>query len=285
MKIRKAIIPAAGTGTRFLPITATINKEMLPILTRPVIDYVVEDCINAGIEEIIFVVRKGDTQIRDFYTENTTTLRYLESNKKEEKYLEHLARISSVIFTFVEQEIGPDKPYGTSIPLKLCYEHVKDEPRFAVLMGDDFIFYKNGKSLLNEMNMLLTEASAQGVITCREIPWETVSRYGVVEFEERSTYKFMTNIVEKPVITEATSNLANVSKYLLTPDIFEFIFVQQPDPILNEYLLTTPLLAYAQSQNIAILIPSGEYMDCGTPDGWLAANDYIHSAKNSNLIK
>ena len=138
MKITKAIIPVAGYGTRFLPITKTINKTMLPVLNRPVVDYVVEDCVKAGIKDILFVILPGEIQLRDYYSRNQKLEDYLLDRKAQDKY-EAIADVhKQANFHFIEQP--QDGRYGSAIPVLLGQEFIEHDEAFLVYMGDDFIF-------------------------------------------------------------------------------------------------------------------------------------------------
>lgn len=276
MKINKAIITAAGYGSRFLPISSAIQKEMLPILNRPLIDYVVEDCIKADIKEIIFVVSEHNRQIVDYYQDQPHMQRYLEKFGKEELKDKLPQFHQQVKFQFVNQ--ADHDQYGTAVPVKLCHDLVKDEDAFLVLMGDDFVYTPNGSSEVTRMIKLFTKSEAQGLITCIQRPREDLHKYGIAEITPENGYRFLTNLVEKPTTGTAPSDLANISKYIFTPDILPIIANQQLDSQLGELLITDSVLQLAKEKRVVVYTPQGIYLDGGYLLGWLKAN--LTVAKN-----
>lgn len=270
MKIKKAIITSAGFGTRFLPITKTIQKEMLPILNRPLVDYVVEDCIKAGITEIIFVISEHNTQLLHFYRENKRLYNYLERMNKVDKYalVSHLH--TQAEYTFVRQ--NDDEVYGTATPVRLAKDHVKDEDAFLVFMGDDFIFNADGTSEAQRMIETFSQSGAHGLATCIQRPQDVLHKYGIAEIREANGHTFLTNLVEKPEPGAAPSSLANISKYIFTPEIFDIIENQTLNEASGELYITDSITTLAQTQPVAIHQPTGEYLDGGYVMGWLKAN-------------
>jgi len=270
MKIKKALIPAAGFGTRFFPITKTIQKEMLPILSRPLIDYVVEDCIKAGVEEIVFVIKPTDTQIKDFYSESESMKSYLKRMKKMEKYEKIKDLHTKAKFNFVFQT---DKdPYGTATPIKLAKDYVKDEDAFLVFMGDDFIFNRDGSSEAKKMIENFSSGDYVGLANFVPKPAEEIEKYGVAKYREEKGKKLLEDIVEKPKREEAPSNLANISKYIFTPEIFEILDRQKINEKRGELEITDSLFGLLEKGDVVIHEPEGEYLDGGDVWLWLKAN-------------
>ena len=190
MKITKAVITCAGFGTRFLPISKTIQKEMLPILNRPTIDYVIEDCIKAGITDIIIVMNAHNYQPLHYYRENLRLEKYLQKTGKSELYKQIKQVSDKANFHFVKQT--DQDPYGTSIPIKLAKQHVKDESAFLYLTGDDFIYFKDeNRCLISELIELFQTSQAKAAITCLEIPQEEVYRYGVAEVKQENGFNYL----------------------------------------------------------------------------------------------
>ncbi len=270
MKITKALIACAGFGTRFLPITKTIQKEMLPILDRPIIDYVVEDCVKAGIEEIVFVISEHNQQLIHFYRENTRLKNYLDKMGKSDKYalVEHLH--SQVKISFVRQ--SDKSTYGTATPVLAAEDHFKNEEAFLVFMGDDFIYNADGFSEARAMIELYQKSGAQALATCLEKEESVLHKYGIAETRTDGTYTYLTNLVEKPAPGTAPSNLANISKYIFTPAVFDVIKTQQPNPSNGELYITDTITQIAQDNPAVIYTPQGEYLDGGYVAGWLKAN-------------
>lgn len=270
MKIKKAIITCAGFGTRFLPISKTIQKEMLPVLDRPIIDYVVEDCVKAGIEEIIFVVSEYNRQLAHFYSENQRIHNYLAQNKKLDLY-EKISKLhTKANFHFVRQK--DTDLYGTAMPVILAKDYVKDEEAFLVLMGDDFIYQPGERSEISMMIEAFEKSGAKGLITCIEKPTELLNKYGVVKSRIDGDFKFMEEIVEKPELGEAPSNLANISKYIVGPEIWPILEKQTIDPKSGELYITDTIQALAKLEKVLVYAPQGEYFDGGYLLGWLMAN-------------
>jgi UTP--glucose-1-phosphate uridylyltransferase len=282
MNIKKAVITSAGFGTRFLPITKTIQKEMLPILNRPLVDYVVEDCIKAGITEIIFVISEHNTQLIHFYQENQRLYNYLKKMNKLAMYEQVRHLHEQATFTFVRQK--DDEVYGTATPVKLVKEHLKDDDAFIVFMGDDFIFNADGSSEAQRMIDVFNSSGARGLATCVEKPNEVLHKYGIAEIRKENGYTFLTNLVEKPAPGTAPSNLVNMSKYIFTPEIFDIIDSQSVNPSSGELYITDSITQLSQKQPVVIHTPSGEYLDGGYVMGWLRANLVI-AKSNPELAK
>ncbi len=275
MKIRKAVITAAGYGTRFFPVTKTIQKEMISILNRPLVDYVVEDCLKAGIEEIIFVVKETDTQIRHFYSESQEIKAYLERMNKLDKYPELEKLHTKAKYTFVIQR--PSDPYGTATPLKLVKEHVYDEEAFLMFMGDDFIYNRDDSSEAEKMIKHFEISKAKALATFVPRPDELLHKYGIARVRKDADYEYLIDIVEKPEPGTAPSNLSNISKYIFTSEIFEVLENQQLNLEHNELFITDTVTAFAQNNPVVAYATQGEFIDSGFVEGWLKANLLIAS--------
>lgn len=275
MNCTKAIIPIAGYGTRRLPITKVVEKAMLPILNRPVIDYVVEDCIKAGITDIYFVVSQGSTQIRDYYKHAPALEAYLKASGKDEM-ISQITPPKDVRFTFVEQPTGAGAKHGTTIPVWLCREYIKPDEHILVLMGDDFIYNSDGSS---EVARLIKEVELTGSGSCMlgvEVPHETVGKYGVIAMHNDGDHYVFDHIQEKPSIDEAQSNFINISKFIFEASFFEYLDKAVQKEESGEYLITDPLNAYVQDGNrLGVLPISGKYLDSGTVENWLEANNFV----------
>lgn len=266
-RVTKAIIPVAGWGTRRLPITKAIEKCMLPIGNRPLVDYVVQDCLRAGINEIYFVVGEDSTQLRDYYRSNINLKDYLIRNDKQDM-LPLIAPLEGVKLHFIVQP-GYGK-YGTAIPVALAASQLPAGESAVVLMGDDFIYTTDGSS---ETARLIAAAGEGSAMLGVEVSRESVSHYGVIEKDANN--KFV-RIVEKPSPEEAPSNLINVSKYVLDAvalqQIMNFAETKQD----GEYYITDPINAYvAQGGEIAVVPAAGQYLDGGSVEGWLHANNIV----------
>lgn len=276
MNCTKAIILVAGYGTRRLPVTKAIEKSMLPILNRPVVDYVVEDCIKAGITDIYFVVNKDAVQIRNYYGRNIVLEEYLAAHKKQ-RLASSVLPPKQATFHYVEQDTASDAPYGTAVPVMLCREFINPGEHFLVLTGDDFVFNADGSS---EIKRLMKAAGSKSAMLGVEVPETMVSNYGVIASHEVDGHLVYDAIQEKPSIEEAESNLINISKYVLPAAFYEYldkIMQSQPNPS-GEYYIIDALNAFAQDGNeICVMRAQGEYLDSGTVENWLYANQYIAS--------
>lgn len=277
MNIKKAVIASAGFGTRFLPITKTIQKEMLPILNRPLVDYVVEDCVKAGITEIIFVISEHNHQLIHFYRENGRLYDYLKKMNKLEMYdsVKHLHEQAT--FTFVKQ---PDSAiYGTATPVKLAKDYVQNEDAFLVFMGDDFVFNADSSSEAARMINTFIHSGARGLAACIARPENLLHKYGIAEIRQENGFTYLTNLIEKPAPGTAPSNLANISKYIFTPEIFEILDTQAINSSSGELFITDSILELAKKSLVAVHQPTGDYLDGGYVMGWLKANLAVARSK------
>lgn len=271
MYISKAIIPVAGWGTRRMPITKAIEKCMLPIGNRPLVDYVVRDCLLAGIRDIYFVVSGENTQLEAYYSDNPA----LRSHLERHNHLDLLAVASpmkDVQFHFVQQP--SNGKYGTSIPVELAAPYIAEGESVVVLMGDDFIYNSDGSSEVARLIAATPEGgnSMLGFNVSRE----QVGHYGVLRLNENNEY---IEIVEKPSIDKAPSTLINISKYVFNYDLIKTITNHSSIELSGEYGIVDPMNQYvANGGSIKVVQAVGQYLDGGTVDGWLEANNII--AKN-----
>ena len=268
MNITKAIIPVAGWGTRRLPVTKAIEKCMLPIGNRPVVDYVVQDAILAGITDFYFVVNKADTQLEKYYTRDQQLEQHLEFTGKPE-YLRYIKPPEKVNFYYIDQEVGGK--YGTAIPVGMCLPYIKPGESVAVLMGDDFIYNQDGSS---ELAHLIRQTPQDGCsMLATQIDPQAVERYGVIEFDHNGHYYQM---VEHPKPEEAPSNLINVSKYIFNYDLLQAIASYANVEMTGEYRVTEPINQYVMTGGYMNVVQArGQYLDAGDAYSWLYANRVI----------
>lgn len=266
--ITKAIISVAGWGTRRLPITKSIEKCMLPIGNRPLIDYVVQDCIKAGIKDIYFVVSEGSTQLQQYYSENDALNQYLIKNGKNNE-IKLIAVPNGVTFHYIEQPSGGK--YGTAVPIALASRFIVDEQSALVLGGDDFIYNSDGSS---EFKRLIESTPENGnAMLGVSVDRNQLSKYGVLEISNNQEF---VRIVEKPDSDNAPSDLINISKYVLNHDaiqaIANYVLTSQND----EYRITDPINDYvASGGSLKVIRSEGQYLDGGTVEGWLEANRVV----------
>lgn len=266
--VTKAIIPVAGWGTRMLPITKAIEKCMLPIGRRPIIDYVVQDVLKAGVTEIFFIVGEQSTQLRDYYRSNIPLNDYLRRKGKED-LLPSVAPLSGVKLHFIVQP--SHGKYGTAVPVSLAADYINEGESALVLMGDDFIYNRDGSS---EAKRLIEAASDDGAAMIGvTVPKEQVARYGVLKLNEAGEYE---SIIEKPSVEEAPSNLINISKYLLPKHVIDAAVSVAVNPQRGEYEITDVINAFvAEGGKIKVVEAEGEYLDGGNLEGWLHANNVV----------
>lgn len=268
MNITKAIIPVAGWGTRRLPVTKAIEKCMLPVGNRPVIDYVVQDCIRAGINEIFFVVNQGDTQLERYYSPNPRLEQYLAQTNKSE-YLPYIAPPANVKFYYIDQDVNAK--YGTAIPVGMCAQYLRPGESVVVATGDDFTYNQDGSSDIAR----LIAATPQGgnAMLSSEVAKEAVGQFGVIEFTEAGGYH---QIIEKPRPEEAPSTSINISKYVFNYDMMQMIAAYSSVDLTGEYHVVEPMNQFSVTGGHIQVVPAiGQYLNAGDPYSWLYANRVI----------
>ena len=275
MQVKKAIIPVAGWGTRRLPITKAIEKSMLPIGNRPLVDYVVSDCAKAGIQEIYIVIdEKPFSQVRSYYEDNPSLNNYLISRGKSDKLsIVSTCPENTKIHFFVQNDV--DARYGTAAPVAQVVEAFQIDEPTAILMGDDFIFNKDGTSDLTRLMELITSPEDSALLAV-EIPHDQVERYGVLKIENG----LLAGIYEKPKKENAPSNYINISKYIMSPQLLQRVvdYYHNNDfgPKDQEYLITDPIITHIKENGkIRVLPILGQYLDGGSVEGWLHANRVV----------
>lgn len=274
-KITKAIIPVAGWGTRRLPITKIIEKSMLPVGNRPLVDYSVQELIKAGVTDIYMVISNVEPcQVREFYKDNIALNQYLEERGKADRLALAKTLPDNVKIHYVSQD--PSGKYGTAVPVAMVVEEYNiDEPVF-VFMGDDFIWNPGGESGAESLIKAVKDASESAILGA-EVPLEEVGKYGV--FSVDSDNKLI-EVVEKPEPENAPSNLINPSKYIMTPDllheIVDYVNAHDFGPQEQEYLITDPIDTYIKKGGVMrVARAGGEYLDGGSVEGWVHANDVV----------
>ena len=265
--IRKVVIPVAGWGTRSLPATKNIPKEMLPIYNKPVIQYVVEEAQQSKIEDVIFVTNRDKSVIEDHFDYNLQLESVLERAGKLDKLEEvrHVAEMVNIMSVRQKKQLG----LGHAV---LCARGLVGDEPFAVMVGDDLMF--SGKPGIGQLiDVALSENMP--VIGVMEVPWEKVSRYGIIAGEEVSPGVFRVNdMVEKPAQHEAPSRLAIVGRYVLTPDIFDHLQEVKPG-IGGEIQLTDALRSLAHTRGMMAVRMEGTRFDAGDWAEFLTANIYF----------
>jgi len=244
MKISKAIIPVAGWGTRRLPITKVIEKSMLPVGNRPLVDYSVQELIKVGVTDIYMVVSSAEPcQVREFYSENKALTSYLTEREKFDRLELAKTLPDNVNIHYLPQDTS--KRYGTAVPVAMVVEEFNiDEPVF-VFMGDDFIWNPNGESGAESLLKMMS-TSEDSVTLGVEMSKTEISKYGAISMEDGK----MTSLVEKPKPEEAPSNLAFVNKTIMSPallkEIVDYVHENDFKATDQEYMITDPIDSYSQ---------------------------------------
>lgn len=264
MKIRKAVIPAAGLGTRFLPATKAQPKEMLPIVDKPTLQYIIEECIESGIEEILIITGRNKKSIEDHFDKNIELEMELKKSGKQEM-LEMIKNISDMVnIHFIRQK----EPKGLGHAIYCAKTFVGNEP-FAVLLGDDIVYNKE-KPCLKQMLECYGEYKTS-ILGVQKVPRENINKYGIVETKhiEDRVYK-VKGLMEKPNIDQTNSDIAILGRYIVTPKIFEILENLEPGKG-GEIQLTDALLKLSKEEAIYAYIFEGKRYDVGDKLGFLQA--------------
>jgi UTP--glucose-1-phosphate uridylyltransferase len=264
--VRKAVLPAAGFGTRFLPATKATPKEMLPLVDRPIIQYAVEEAVSSGIEQIVVIIAAGRSAIEEHFDANPMLERWLEERGDIEmlRTIRRITELGAIAFVHQKEQLG----LGHAV--LMAKELVGEEP-FAVILSDDVMLSPGGTPVTRQL-IDAYHAHRGSVIAVQRIPREDVSRYGIIEpLHEEGRLVEMRNLVEKPSVEEAPSELAVLGRYVLTPKIFD-ILEQTPRGAGGEIQLTDAIRMLSREQPVFGYQFEGERHDAGTRIGWLKAN-------------
>lgn len=266
-KIKKAIFPVAGLGTRFLPVTKASPKEMLPIVDKPLIQYAVEEAIEAGIEEMIFVTSGAKRAIEDHF-DRSFELEKVLAEKEKTKALDEIQNLlpRNIKVTYIRQS----EPLGLGHAV-LCAKHLIGHETFAILLADD-LMYHEGPRTLAQMVSIYHDKKTDGVLAIEKIHPSQTHQYGIVSIDAQ----FRTQaIVEKPSTENAPSNLAIAGRYILPASIFHHLENATPG-VGGEIQLTDAIAALLNKQNLLAFEFAGKRYDCGSKLGYAQANfDYI----------
>jgi UTP--glucose-1-phosphate uridylyltransferase len=262
-EVRKAVIPAAGLGTRFLPATKAMPKEMLPLIDRPVIQYVVEEAVASGIDDLLIITGRGKRAIEDYFDDSPELEMHLRENHKK-SMLKVVQEVSSLVdIHYIRQK----EPLGLGDAILRAEKHIGDEP-FAVLLGDDIIV----NTIPCTRQLVEVFSRTQGpVIAVNEIPPEKISNYGIIRGRplDPSLY-YVEDIVEKPRLEEAPSRIGAIGRYILTPDIFESLKEVQPG-FGGEIQLTDAIKDLSRRRPVYASFFDGKRYDTGDRLGYVQA--------------
>jgi len=270
--IKRCLFPVAGYGTRFLPASKAIPKEMFPILTKPLIQYGVEEAIDAGCSVMAMVTSKHKKPIEDHFDTHSDIENSIKGSSKEELVSDLNSIINTTKFTFIRQKSmrGLGDAILTGEPL------IGNEP-FAVILPDD-LCYNEDKSVLKQMSELYNKYKCT-ILAIQEVPKEMTNRYGIIDgnlIEGEDNLYQVTNMVEKPNPKDAPTNLSIIGRYILTPDIFDIIKDIKPG-IGGEIQITDAILEQAKNGKVIAYKFKGKRFDCGQVDGFVEATNFFYS--------
>lgn len=269
--IKKCLFPAAGYGTRFLPATKAMPKEMLPILTKPLIQYGVEEAMEAGCDVMAIITGRGKRAIEDHFDISYELEHQIKGTSKEHNLTEIRNIIDKCTFTYTRQ--NEMRGLGDAIfkgNVLVGFQHP-----FAVILADDLCVNPDGDGILKQMAKLYEKYKCC-IVATMEVPMEEVHKYGVIEGSQIEDGVYMvSNMVEKPDTDKAPTNLAVIGRYILTPDIFDMI--QNIKPGKNgEIQLTDALCEQAKKGMVIAYKFKGKRFDCGSVDGFVEATNYFY---------
>lgn len=266
MKIRRAVIPVAGKGTRFLPATKQVPKEMIPIINLPMIHYVVEEAILSGIEQVIFVTSSGKNAIEDYFDRNFDLEDFLIKNGKikELEMIQEIGKMVEVTSVRQKEQLG----LGHAV---LCAKDIVGNEPFAVILGDEIV--RGPNPVIKQLISVSQQNNGANVIGVMEIDPQETYKYGIVKgdfIDDVKRTMRMSNMVEKPKPADAPSNLATPGRYVFRPEIFDALKVI-PKGVGGEYQLTDAINLLARESEVYAHIFEGQRFDTGNIEGYLNA--------------
>jgi len=269
--IKKCLFPAAGYGTRFLPATKAIPKEMLPVLTKPLLQYGVEEAIEAEMDTMAIVTGRGKRAIEDHFDISYELEHQIAGSAKEDYLTEIRKVINSCTFSYTRQV----EMKGLGHAILTGKTLIGDEP-FGVILADD-LCDNNGKSVLTQMTEVFEKYPDHCIVAIEEIDKSLTNKYGVIagELIEENLFR-VTNMVEKPEPKDAPSNLAIIGRYILIPEIFDVI-EKTPAGKGGEIQITDALLTLAKEGKVLAYKFDGKRFDCGNVDGFVEATNYFYN--------
>ncbi len=278
MKIKKCLFPAAGYGTRFLPATKATPKEMLPILTKPLIQHGVEEAVEAGIYTMAIVTGRGKRAIEDHFDISYELENQIRGGSKELLLSEIRSLISQCTFSYTRQI----EMRGLGHAILTGETLIGDEP-FAVVLADDLCANSNSNGVLKQMIEVFNRYQCS-VVAIEEVPNEETHKYGIIDgdlvYGRDDVYR-VHNMIEKPDPKDAPTNMAIIGRYILTPDIFD-ILKNTKEGKGGEIQITDALMEQAKHDRVVAFKFKGKRFDCGSIDGFVEATNYFYNLKNGN---
>ena len=268
--IKKCLFPVAGYGTRFLPATKSMPKEMLPLVNKPLVQYGVEESIEAGLKEVAFVTGRGKRSIADHF-DISYELEHQIAGTGKEKYLSSIRKVLDQ-GTFMMTRQREMKGLGHAI---LTGECLIGNEAFGVILSDDLCLNKGDEGVMAQMVKLYNQFRCS-IVATMEVPADQIEKYGVIAGEDMGNGLYrVSNMVEKPKPEDAPSNLAVIGRYILTPDIFDIIRDTPPGKN-GEIQLTDALMTQAQNGCVLAYKFRGKRFDCGSVPGFIEATNYVY---------
>ncbi len=255
--VKQAIIPLAGLGTRMLPLTKALPKELWPLGPKSILEHILDECFSAGVKQVIFVISKNKNVIKKYFEKNKILERVVKNKPDILKKLIYLNRISGRI-KFVYQ----DKPRGLGDAVMCAKKHIKSK-YFLLLLPDDII---KGKNCSKEL-ITINKKNQSSVLALKKVSKKEVRRYGVAGFSNKKKFK-INKMIEKPTIGKAPSRYAIIGRYLLSKSIFEFLRKQKRGK-LGEIQITDAMNAMLLNESFYGCKFKGKYLDCGTINGYI----------------
>ena len=276
--LNKCLFPVAGYGTRFLPATKSMPKEMLPILDKPLIQYGVEEASAAGLRDIGFVTGRGKRAIEDHFDVSYELEDQVKGTAKESALLGIRDLINECTFSYTRQV--QMQGLGHAI---LCGRSIMGDEPFAVVLADDLCFGEGGSVLAQMLEIFAQHRTS--VVAIEEVPFESTHQYGVIAGDEVSKDLYsVSNMIEKPEPGTAPSNLAIIGRYILTPDIFEILRQTPPDKR-GEVQITDALVEQAKQGGVLAYRFKGKRFDCGSLAGYVQATNFCYEKLLSKVEK
>ena len=269
--VKYCLFPVAGFGTRFLPVTKTVPKELLPILEKPLIQYAIDEANESGVSEMVLVINEHKLAIKRYFE----PFPYLESLISASSKIEKLDCIKNILENCTLNYVQQNEMLGLGHAIFQGKEAIGNNP-FAVILPDDLCYNKN-KSVLSQMNEIFKTNRDKCIVAVEEVDIGEINKYGVISYHPPSTKEnifYVNDMIEKPSSREAPSNLAIIGRYILTPDIFEILERTEPD-LNGEVQITNALRELAKAGKVIALKFQGKRIDCGSVEGFVKANNFF----------
>jgi len=272
--IKHCLFPVAGFGTRFLPVTKTVPKELLPILDKPLIQYAIDEAYESELTEMVLVINEHKLAIKKYFE----PFPYLESLISSSTKIDKLNCINNITRNCNLNFINQTEMLGLGHAILQGKDVVGNNP-FAVVLPDD-LCYDEDQSVMKQMQEIFKENKDKCIVAVEEVNINDVNKYGVISFKSSSNNAFQVDdMIEKPSSSEAPSNLAIIGRYILTPDIFEILEQTEPDHN-GEIQITNALRKIAKNGKVIAYKFKGKRIDCGSVDGYIKANIFFSSLDN-----